>query len=42
MLLINAPSVASDVGDEDASAVLASHRPTVPPFVLIMARFVRC
>ena len=42
MLLINTPSVASDAGDEDASAVLASHGPAVPPFVLIMARFVWC
>ena len=40
MLLINTPSVASDAGDEDASTVLASHRPVVPSFVLIMARFV--
>ena len=34
--------MASDAGDEGASAVLASHRPAVPLFILVMACFVRC
>ena len=42
MLLINTPSVTSDAGDHDASTALASHRPAVPPFVLIMPSFVQC
>ena len=42
MLLISTPSVARDADEEEASAVLASRRPAVPPFVLIMACFVRC